>query len=228
LVQSQGRNSLTTHTRRRSRAEASRRQGRRWQSAFADFIDSKVGGAYTLRLDLNKQVVGNDGQADAVTIRQTGDPVQVFVNGVLYQQDPEDRMIGVHVIGSSDTTTVTVEASVTRLRVTAQNTQPVDDLRSQPPARLFAMGADAGGGPQVIVYNADGSLRFSFLAYDPAFLGGVRVATADVNGDGVDDVVTGAGPGGGPHVRAFSSLKGDERLSFFAFEPTDTNGVFVG
>src|SRR5262249_41954585 len=65
---------------------------------------------------------------------------------------------------------------------------------------LLAVGADAGGGPQVKVYNADGSVRFSFFAYDASFTGGVRVATGDVTGDGVDDIITGAGPSGGPHV----------------------------
>ena len=69
----------------------------------------------------------------------------------------------------------------------------------------------------------------SFFAYDPSFTGGVTVAVADVDGDGLADIVTGAGPGGGPHVRAFGLAGGGpaELVSFFAYAPTFTGGVFV-
>src|SRR5260221_5243747 len=86
-------------------------------------------------------------------------------------------------------------------------------------AGVFAVGADLGGQPEVHVYNADGSLRDSFLAYDATFTGGVRVAMADVNGDGVLDIITAAGPGGGPHVKVFDGVTGLDGLRFFAYEP---------
>jgi hypothetical protein len=98
---------------------------------------------------------------------------------------------------------------------------------------FVAFGADAGGGPHVKVADArTGALRASFLAYDPAFRGGVRVALGDVNGDGVDDLVTAPGPGGGPHVRVFGGaqlLQGDavELASFFAGDASLTGGLYV-
>ena len=55
------------------------------------------------------------------------------------------------------------------------------------------------------------------------------VGAADVDGDGIADIITGAGPGGGPHVRAFSFGTGTpvEIASVFAYDP-DFGGGVVG
>jgi hypothetical protein len=93
----------------------------------------------------------------------------------------------------------------------------------------IVVGADAGGGPAVEVFSgADGHNIGGFFAYDPSFSGGVRVAAADVNGDGHDDIITGAGPGGGPHVEVFDGTNFNNILqSFFAYDPNFNGGVFV-
>jgi uncharacterized delta-60 repeat protein len=89
-------------------------------------------------------------------------------------------------------------------------------------------GAGAGGGPHVKVFDgATGQIIQSFFAYNPVFTGGVRVAAGDVNGDGHADIVTGAGIGGGPHVEVFDGMTGAILRSFFAFDPSFSNGVFV-
>jgi FG-GAP repeat len=86
-----------------------------------------------------------------------------------------------------------------------------------------------GGGPHVIAFSgANGSIIASFFAYGPGFTGGARVATADTNGDGRLDILTGAGPGGGPHVRAFDGVTLAELDGFFPFNPAFTGGVQVG
>jgi hypothetical protein len=88
--------------------------------------------------------------------------------------------------------------------------------------------AGAGGGPRVQVF--DGVSRqevSSFLAYDSGFRGGVSIAAGDVNGDGVADIITGAGAGGGPHVKAFSGKTGAEVLNFMAYDPMYRGGVNV-
>lgn len=89
-------------------------------------------------------------------------------------------------------------------------------------------GAGQGGGPHVKVFSgANGSLLASFHAFSSAFLGGVTVASGDVNGDGFQDILAGAGPGGGPEVRVFSGNNLSLIHSFFAFDPGFRGGVFV-
>jgi autotransporter-associated beta strand protein len=59
------------------------------------------------------------------------------------------------------------------------------------------------GEPGAGQVQAASALITSFFAYTPAFTGGVQVAAGDVNSDGIDDIIVGAGPGGGPHVQVF-------------------------
>jgi autotransporter-associated beta strand protein len=89
-------------------------------------------------------------------------------------------------------------------------------------------GPGPGGGPNVKALSADGSKQWlSFFAYDLGFQGGVNVAGADVDGDGRSEIVTGPGPGGGPHVRIFGAGT-PMGPGFFAFAPGFTGGVSVG
>ncbi len=77
------------------------------------------------------------------------------------------------------------------------------------------------------MFNADGSPRFNLSPFELTFTGGVRVATGDLTGDHVDDIVVAAGPGGGPRVKVFDGVTGAELGNFFPFEPTFTGGVNV-
>src|SRR5205823_2917492 len=51
------------------------------------------------------------------------------------------------------------------------------------------VGADAGGGPQVRVFDGKTAQAIAtFFALDPSFTGGVHVAAGDVNNDGKADI----------------------------------------
>ena len=97
--------------------------------------------------------------------------------------------------------------------------------------RRFVAGQGAGGS-QVAVYDAvSGAAAFTFTPFG-AFAGGVRVAAGDVNGDGVDDVIVGAGPGGGPRVAVYdgatlSAANQTVIANVFVYEATFTGGVYV-
>lgn len=88
--------------------------------------------------------------------------------------------------------------------------------------------AGMGAGPTAVILDtATGSPSLTANPFGAAFTGGVRVATADVTGDRIADLITGAGPGGGPHVRVFDGATGALVWDFFAFEASFTGGVFV-
>jgi hypothetical protein len=73
----------------------------------------------------------------------------------------------------------------------------------------------------------NGAALGSLVAFDPSVTGGVRVAAGDVTGDGIPDVIAGAGPGTASRVRVFDGSTFLPVRDFVAFEPTFTGGVFV-
>ncbi len=72
-----------------------------------------------------------------------------------------------------------------------------------------------------------GQLKGKFMAYDEKFKNGISLAAGDVNNDGYAEIITGAGPGGAPHVRVFSP-QGEILESFYAYKDTFNKGVSVG
>lgn len=62
----------------------------------------------------------------------------------------------------------------------------------------------------------------------PGFTGEVRVATGDVNNDGILDLIVGAGAGGGPRLLLIDGFNGRTLLDQFVFEAKFTGGIYVG
>jgi len=73
--------------------------------------------------------------------------------------------------------------------------------------------------PEVSVYDFDGNLITSFLAYQQNFNGGVSLTSADIDNNKIPEIITGAGLSGGAHIRFYNNL-GLNKLNpkFFAFD----------
>lgn len=73
--------------------------------------------------------------------------------------------------------------------------------------------------PEVKVFDYIGNTLSSFLAYAPGFWGGVNLASADIDNDGLPEILTGAGFSGGAHLRIYDQ-EGNVKINpkLFAFD----------
>lgn len=95
------------------------------------------------------------------------------------------------------------------------------------PDQEFITGVGSKGGPHLRTFDTDGSpLSFNQYVFDPYFQGGIDVAAGDVDGDGIDEIITSTGPGAGPHVRILKT-NGSVVREFYAFDPSFKGGVRV-
>ena len=92
---------------------------------------------------------------------------------------------------------------------------------------LLVSGTQDGNGLQYMPDSAGMFAKGPVFNVFPGFTGTIRVATADINGDGIPDQIAGAGPGTGSVVAAYDGATGKLLANFFAFEPTFTGGVFI-
>jgi hypothetical protein len=79
------------------------------------------------------------------------------------------------------------------------------------------------------VYNTDGTPRFTNLhPLGGAFTAGYRVAVGDVNGDHVEDIIAGPGPGGGSTISVLDGTTGNVMFTLpNVYGPNWKSGVYV-
>ena len=94
---------------------------------------------------------------------------------------------------------------------------------------------DTGGAPRVRVFQVSGATATpisgplgDFYAYEPSFTGGVRVAAGELDGNLQDgnELVVGAGLGGGPRVQVFRA-DGAVLANYYAYDPNYRGGANV-
>ena len=136
----------------------------------------------------------------------------------------------IHVYDSSSTnpTTPIIDILVFSPEFTGGVVTAIGDVNHDGFVDVIA-GAGQGGGPHIKVYSGADftTLLYDFFAFSPSFLGGVTIASADINNDFYDDIIVGAGPGGSSEVRVFSGINGLMIKEFFAFESDFSGGVSV-
>lgn len=86
---------------------------------------------------------------------------------------------------------------------------------------------EKGGGPHIKFFDGQGNLLSHFFAFNSNFRGGVNLAKADADNDGLEEIIAAAGPGGAPHVRVFKA-SGKVIGSFYAYEENFNGGVSAG
>jgi hypothetical protein len=97
-------------------------------------------------------------------------------------------------------------------------------LSSQKPYIITS--SHTGSEPRIYIRDKEGNEISSFLAYSENFKGGINIASGDVDGDGINEIVVGAKSGGGAHVRVFN-IEGKLKSQFFAFAPNLRSGVNI-
>jgi uncharacterized repeat protein (TIGR01451 family) len=100
--------------------------------------------------------------------------------------------------------------------------------RVLPFPRPIVVGTGPGVSPQVKVFDPiTGRVTLTIQPYESTFTGGVDVAVGDVTGDGIPDIVTGPGPGGGPVAKVFDGVTGKLVRTIMAYDPGYRLGVTV-
>jgi hypothetical protein len=132
-------------------------------------------------------------------------------------------VVGTHTYGTSGTlqNTVTIQ-SVKGSTAVVSGSVTIAGFRTD------VASVPTGLAPLVVGTRSDtGEAVFQILAHDPGFTGGVRVATADVNGDGTPDIITAPGRGTAGVVQIFDGNDQRKLAQFTPFGRAFRGGIAV-
>ena len=102
----------------------------------------------------------------------------------------------------------------------------IGDLNGDGTREIICAAGD-GGGPHIRITNKHGKvINPGFFAYDEDYRGGAYVASGDINGDGIDEIITGPGAGLEPWVKIFDR-DGNLFSEFLGASATQKNGLLI-
>ena len=191
-----------------------------------------IGGAVGLLVDSGLSLVGGDALNDTTFSGQSGSYVRLS-NGALSGTQLDATGVNFDGVNGASATAQQIAAIEAKifdrhndpqlgLVVVRSPSLPAPIVAAPPVVAVVADGTD-----HVELLNPDGTVRLSLWAFDQQFDGPISVAAGDVNGDGVPDLIVGAGAGADPHVEVFDGSTGALILSFDAFAPAFRGGVTV-
>jgi len=172
-------------------------QGKLLQSFFA-YNRNSLGGVNVAVGDVN-----GDGQAEIITGAKSGDAPEVKIfraDGLLLSQF---FAFNEHYVGGLSVA--------------------VGDVNGDGLAEVV-VGVENNSFSTVVVYTYLGAKLSSFMAYDPPFVGGINLAVADLDNDGLAEIITGKNIAGQADVKVFD-LVGVNKFKFNAYRGNYTGGV---
>jgi hypothetical protein len=102
---------------------------------------------------------------------------------------------------------------------------PLSPILAQP---AVAGRVAVGTSNSALVYGSAGQVLLRALPFGANYNAGVRVASGDINGDGVPDLVAGSGPGSSANVRLIDGKTAAEIATINPFESTFQGGAMDG
>ncbi len=195
-----------------------------------------LAGADVLRNGDGGVVVGfpSEGQFKIVEYKADGDIFHWFIGGEL-ESDLESVSVSFSdtgfIYGLAHYGTHTVRSTWNFIGAFDKSKRfDVPDGNARPIAgngngSVLAYGAAKERSSAVTVIKEGEAAATTFSPYG-SFLGGSSVTLIDWDVDGQEEVVVGAGPGGGPHVKIFS-LEGELEGEFLAHGPQYHHGIFA-
>jgi len=182
-------------------------------------VDPKYGDQI-LRIQGLKEDENEWSSESTCTVNYVGDTIPLMVPDPItgediWATDQDGRGIYIHDTDDTDAYGI-CEFAVTHASYFAVAVNP-----------YIVTGVKSGAAPTVRVYTTDGRLINSFLAYAATMTSGINVAVGDINGDGINEIITSARTGGAPQIRVFDVNGTNLGWDFYAYDGNFRGGVNI-